>query len=65
MTLEGAVFEIMIIADKNHQLGEALATVLGKGSVSRESSQLERHSFDALRPHRGFSLPPRGFPPLQ
>ena len=53
----------MILADRNRQIGEALESALGRGRVSLEQRQIERHSFDALRPHRGFPLPPRGFPP--
>ena len=54
----------MILADRNRQIGEALESPLGRGRVSLEQGQIERHSFDALRPHRGSPLPPsRGFPP--
>ncbi len=45
------------------KIGGALRTILGKEGISNIQSTVERHSFDALRPHRGFPLPPHGFPP--
>jgi FAD/FMN-containing dehydrogenase len=36
---------------------------LGPRCVSYAKSQIESHSFDALRFHRGYPLPEKGFPP--
>jgi len=45
------------------RLEESLVRLLGSENVSRGRPAIERHSFDALRPSRGFPVPPRGFPP--
>jgi FAD/FMN-containing dehydrogenase len=42
---------------------DALANALGSENVLQSEKEIERHSFDALRVHRGFPLPSRGFPP--
>jgi FAD/FMN-containing dehydrogenase len=50
-------------SDAKKRLGSALVAELGRKAVSRQPSVVQRHSFDALRPYRGFLLPESGFPP--
>jgi FAD/FMN-containing dehydrogenase len=37
---------------------------LGAGNVFDSESEIESHSFDALRLHRGYDLPLNGYPPM-
>jgi FAD/FMN-containing dehydrogenase len=46
-----------------HEILGILRKNLGTGSVFSSKREIESHSFDALRLHRGYSIPERGFPP--
>lgn len=46
-----------------HKVVASIKSELGAGSFSSSNHEIESHSFDALRTHRGFPIPKVGFPP--
>ena len=54
------------VKNRGRVLQNVIASIrkeLGAGSFSRSKNDIESHSFDALRTHRGFQIPKTGFPP--